>query len=86
MGIDGLLTLILLGGLGSLFLVLGTLARLGFWRAIYAVKGYPAYMPRELVFIFIPGGLMSLSLLLIVILPLQRKRGAIWSCMFSRLC
>jgi hypothetical protein len=73
MGSDGLFTLISLGGLGVLFLVLGTLARLGFWRGIYAVKGYPVYMPRELIFIFIPGGLMSLSLLLIVVLPIAKE-------------
>ena len=67
---DRLFNLLLIGGLGLLFLILGILARLGIWRAIYAVKGSAVIMPGSLVFAIIPTGLMTLSFWLILYLPL----------------
>ncbi len=47
-----------LGGVSIAFLAFGTLIRLGYLRAAYAVKGFPVLVPRELVFSMIPLGLM----------------------------
>ena len=70
---DGFIILICMGGVGFLFLVVGILVRLGIWRAIYAVKGYPVYMPRELVCVGIPMALTVLSLWFVLVLPIAKE-------------
>ena len=70
---DGFIILICMGGVGFLFLVVGILVRLGIWRAIYAVKGYPVYLPRELVCVGIPMALTVLSLWFVLVLPIAKE-------------
>ncbi len=70
---NGIFILVFVGGFGGLLLVIGILIRLGIWRAIYAVKGYPVYMPRELVLVGIPMALTVLSIGLIPILPIAKE-------------
>ena len=70
---EGIATLIILGVFSILFLVTGILTRLGILRSIYAVKGYPVYAPRELVSVLILIALMTLSLWLILILPIAKE-------------
>lgn len=73
---NGLFVLIVVGGLGVLFLGVGIMIRLGLWRSICAVKGYPVYMPRALIFVFIPMGFAALSIGLVPLLPIQpENRG-----------
>ena len=75
---NGIFVLVFVGGFGSLLLVIGILIRLGIWRAIYAVKGYPIYMPRDLVLVGIPMALTVLSIGLIPILPIAKEnRGGV---------
>ena len=47
-----------LGGMSITFLTFGTLARLGYFKGVYAGKGFPVLVPRELVYGMIPFGLM----------------------------
>ena len=70
---DGLFILIFVGGLGVILLIVGVVIRLGIWRAIYAVKGYPVYMPRALVSVGIPLALTALSIGLVPILPIAKE-------------
>ncbi len=70
---EGEFILICIGSVGILFFVVGILVRLGIWRAIYAAKGYPVYMPRALGFVLIPSGVMFLLLWLILSLPVPKE-------------
>ncbi len=70
---DGFIILTCMGGMGFLFLAVGMVILLGIWRNIHAVKGFPVYMPRALVLIYIPMGLTVLSLWLILILPIANE-------------
>jgi hypothetical protein len=64
-----------LAGISIMFLMFGTLIRLGYLRAAYAVRGFPVLVPRELVHGMIPLGLAVGALAVIPLIPTVEMRG-----------
>ncbi len=73
MGIDDFFMFFCLGGIGIVLFLLGILSRLGYFRWIYAMKGYPVVMPHSLALVLTPIGLIAMFLGVIPMLPLAKE-------------
>ncbi len=58
-----------MGGLGLLLLFGGLLARFGFYKSLYAMRGNPVFAPPALTYIIIPGSIVFFMFAITPFLP-----------------